>query len=193
MQRHKIYSVAEVTATALVHHLTPTVKKALSALGYKPMGRGIFQCNSAFSSYLISIEDLPDELAPEELQIFSNPARRQRVFLSCLGKGTKKPIMDTLIDLYESEVIKLMAPLNIRPESMPKFIKALGKEKVIAALSKEDILAALSQDDVIAAMGEEETLKALLAKLGRKRLHKMIDQINSNGSSKRRSTKLRAN
>ncbi len=193
MQKHKIYAVAEVTATAIVHHLTPAVMAALPALGYKPAGRGIFRCESAFLSYLIAIEDLPDELAPEELQVFSNPVRRQRVFLSCLGKGAKKTIMDTLIDLYESAVIKLMAPLNIRPESMPKFIKALGKEKVIAALSKKDILAALSQDDVIAAMGEKETLKALLAKLGRKRLHKMIDQINRNDAAKKQSTKSRAN
>ncbi len=180
MQRHKIYSVAEVTATAIVHHLTPAVIAALPALGYKPAGRGIFRCDSAFVSYLISIEDLPDELAPEELQVFSNPQRRQQVFVLCFGRREKKPILDTMFDLYESEVNKLMALYDIKPKSMRKYIEAMGREKVIAALRKDELLAALSQEDVIAAMGEEELLKSLLTKLGRKRLQKLLDQIGRN-------------
>lgn len=46
-------------------------------------------------------------------------------------------------DHYEGVVVELMSLLNVRPESMPKYIDALGREKVIAALSKEDMVAAL--------------------------------------------------
>ncbi|MCI0690817.1 hypothetical protein L0337_02300 [candidate division KSB1 bacterium] len=185
MQRHKIYSVAEVTATAVVHHLTPAMIAALPALGYKPAGRGILRCDSAFVSYLISIEDLPDELAPEELQVFSNSKRRQRVFLASLGKREKKSLMDTMFDLYESEVNKLMALYNIKPKSMRKFINALGKEKVIAAIRKEEMIAALG--------GKERLLKLLLADMNPEQRQKILAQFNGNGAAKRRSTKARAN
>jgi len=89
MQKRAIYSVTEITATAVVHHLTLALQKALPALGYRPVSPGIFRCDSVFPSYLISLEDLPDELVPEELQLFSNSARRKRVFLSCFGKKRK--------------------------------------------------------------------------------------------------------
>ena len=42
--------------------------------------------------------------------------------------------MDTLVDLFESEVTKLMALLDVKPESMGKYIDALGREKVLAAI-----------------------------------------------------------
>jgi hypothetical protein len=61
--------------------------------------------------------------------------------------------------------------LNIREESMPKYIKALGKKRVIAALSKEDM---------IAAMGEEEVVRLLVAKLGRERLQEMLERVSKN-------------
>jgi arginyl-tRNA--protein-N-Asp/Glu arginylyltransferase len=201
MQKRKIYSVAEITATAVVHHRAPTLQKELSALGYRPVSPGIFQCAAAFPSYLISLKDLRDELVPEELQVFSNSARRQRVFLSCFGRKEKKPIIDTMLELYESEVKKLMALYNIKQKSMRQYVEALGKEKVIAAirkdehlaaLSKRDLLAALRQEDVIAAMGEEKVLKSLLAKLGRERMQKLIDQIHGNGASRRQSSKSKA-
>jgi hypothetical protein len=102
--------------------------------------------------------------------------------------------MDTLIDLYESEVIKLMAPLNIRPESMPKFIKALGREKVIAALSKKELLAALSKEDMITALGgKERLLKLLLADMNPEQRQKILAQFNRNGAAKKQSTKSRTN
>jgi len=97
--------------------------------------------------------------------------------------------MDAMLDLYESEVKKLMALYNIKQKSMRQYVEALGKEKVIAAirkdehlaaLSKKDLLTALRQEDVIAAMGEEKVLKSLLAKLGRERMQKLIDQISRN-------------
>ena len=217
MQKQAIYAIAEVTATAVVHHLTPEVIAALPALRYKPVSSGIFRCDSSFESYIISIEDLPDELAPEELQVFSNSARRQKIFLSCYGKTRKEPIIDALVDLYESEVIKLMTPLNVRPESMPKFIKALGKEKVIAALikdkelpaqrkkqllaalskkqllaalSKKELLAALTEDDMISALGGKEyLLKSFLASYKPEQLQKLLAQPHRNGASRRQSAK----
>jgi hypothetical protein len=210
MEKHEIYSITEVTATAIVHHLTSTVMEALPALGYRPVDQGIFRCDSALASYLISIEDLPDELVPEELQVFSNPKRRQRVFLSCFGKEEKKPILDTLFDLCESEVLKLMALYNVKPESMPKYIKALGKEKVLAAISKEDhlsalskkdllsalskkdLLSALSEEDIIAVLrGKEHLLKSYLASLRPKQRQKVLAQIRQDGASKRRNSKSR--
>jgi hypothetical protein len=201
MQKHEIYSVAEITATAVVHHLTPTVIAALPALGYKPMSQGIFQGDSAFVSYLISIEDLPDELTPEELQVFSNARRRQRVFVLCFGRRAKKPILDTIFDLYESEVNKLMALYDIKPKSMRKYIEAMGREKVIAAFRKEELMAALSKKDLMAALskkdmitalgGKQRLLKSLLSGLKPRERQKILAQINGNGASNRQSAGAR--
>jgi hypothetical protein len=140
---------------------------------------------SAFVSYLIAIEDLADELVPEELQVFSNPQRRQKVFVLCFGKREKKPIMDTIFDLYESEVNKLMALYDIKPKSMRKYIEAMGKEKVIAAIRKEEMIAALG--------GKERLLKLLLADMSSEQRQKILAQFNRNGAAKKRNTKSRAN
>ncbi len=112
----------------------------------------------------------------EELQIFSGTERRKKLFVAAIDRISQKPLLDTIIDLYESEVLELMALLDVKPESMPKYIEALGKEKIIAALNKTDMLAALNKEDMLAALSDEELLaafkkkehllKALLASLG---------------------------
>ncbi len=178
MFKQGIYAIAEVTATAIVHHLTAPVLEALPALGYEPVNKGVFKRKSDLASFLISIEDVPDELVPEELQVFSNAARRKRVFLACFDDPNKRPLLDAITDLYEKEVIALMTPLNIREESMPKFIDALGRERVIAALSKEELMAALSEDDLLTALQrKEQLLKSLLAKMEPEKLRKLIAEV----------------
>jgi hypothetical protein len=195
MEKHEIYSASEVTATVIAHHLTPTVMAVLPVLGYKRIRKGIFRRQySAFATYLISIEDLPDERVPEELKVFPNPQRRRQVFLSCVGKKAKQPIMDALTDLFESEVFRLMALYNYPQSKVKKFVKALGREKVAAALSKEDHLAALSEKDLIVALrGKERILKALLADLKPEQRQKLLAQNSRNGASRRQNGKSRSN
>ena len=195
MEKQKIYSFADVTATAIVHHLTPVVSTRLLALGFKSTTTaGVYKCDSLLPMFLISFEDAPEKLMPDELLVFSNAKRRQKVFLSSIGKKEKDPLIETLADLYENEVIKLMA-LHIRKESMPKYIRALGKDRVLAALStgdllsglskgdllsglsKGDLLSALSKEEIAAALGEEEMLELLLAKIGREQLLERLDQL----------------
>ncbi len=196
MFKEGIYAIVEVTATALVHHLSASVLEALPALGYEPLSRGIFKRKSDLVSYLISIEDLPDELLPEELQVFSNAARRKQVFLSCYDDPNKRSLLDTITDLYEKEVVEFMATLNIREESMPKYIDALGRQRVIAAFSKEELMAALSKEELMAALSKEEhiaalseddlltalqrkeqLLKSLLAKMEPEKLRKLMAEV----------------
>ncbi len=93
--------------------------------------------------------------------------------------------MDTMFDLYENEVNKLMALYDIKQKSMRKYIEAMGKEKVIAALSKEDMIAALG--------GKERLLKLLLADMNPEQRQKILAQFNRNGAAKKHSTKSRAN
>jgi len=191
MEKHEIYSIAEVTATIIAHHVPPAVRRALPALGYKRLRKGIFKCrHSGFACYLIFIEDLPDELVPEELQIFSNPKRRERVFLSSFGKKTKRPLMDAMKELYESEVLKLMALYNFEPSFVRKVVKTIGKKKLSAAFSKEDHLAALNKKDIIAALGgKERLLKALIADLSLEQRQKLLLQSSRNGAAKRQNGK----
>ena len=182
MQKHEIYGVAEITATIIAHHLTPAISAVLPALGYRSIRKGIFRCKySAFATYLISIEDLPDERIPEELKVFSNPNRRKQVFLSCVGKKAKQPLMDALTDLFESEVLKLMALYNYPQSKVKKFVQALGKEKVAAALSEKDIIAAVR--------GKEHIIKALLADLKPEQRQKLLLQSSRNGAAKRQNGK----
>jgi hypothetical protein len=197
MARQHLTNVSEVTVTALVHHLSSRVQEALPGFGFAPRARGIYQCDAGIAPYVISLIDLPDELIPEELQAFTDAMRRQRLFLSCLGNKEKAPIVETIFDLYESEVRKIM--LNIREESLKnilsavgekkiisalgeeRVISALGKQKLQAALNKEDHLAALSHEDLVAAMlGNEQLLKLLLAKLDPAQLRKMLEEKNRN-------------
>jgi hypothetical protein len=203
MEKHEIYSVAEVSATVIAHHLTSAVIAVLPALGYKRIRKGIYKRQySAFATYLISIEDLPDERVPEELKVFSNPQRREQAFLASLGKKEKRPIMDALNDLYESEVSKLMGFYDAKPSTVRKYVNAIGKEKVVAALSKDDLIAALSKKDLLSALsekdiiaairGKERILKALLADLKPEQRQKLVGQRSRNGASKRQNGKSRA-
>ncbi len=196
MMKNNLRKVTDMTLTALVHHLNPTVVEALPELGYKPMSKGIFQRDSDMVSYLIVFEDLPDEVTPEELQAFSNPASRQKVILAELAKGRSTPILEAILELYESEVQKM---IDIKEETLVRLLKGVNQEKLIAAISKtveqdkllsafnkedmlKQLLASFSKEDMIAAFGEGDVMKLLQAKLGSDELRKMLDQINGNKS-----------
>ncbi|MCI0694325.1 hypothetical protein L0337_20245 [candidate division KSB1 bacterium] len=177
--RNSIVEFSEVTVTALVHHLTSGIEKALPKMGFKPIVQGIYRRDSDMPAYLISFIDLPDELLPEELQAFSDSVRRQHLFLSCLGNKEKAPIVETIFDLYESEVKKIM--LNIREESLRNVLSVVAPERIIAALGEEKIIAALGNEKVITAlMQNEQLLKALLAKLDPEQLRKMLEEKSRN-------------
>lgn len=209
MMKNNLRKVADMTVTALVHHLTPTVVEALPELGYKPTGKGIFRRDSDMVSHLISFDELPDEVTPEELQAFSNPARRQPIILSQLASGRPSPILEAIFELYESEVQKM---IDIKEETLVRLLKGVNQEKLIAAISKtveqdkllsafnkedmlkqllsafnkeemlKQLLASFSKEDVIAALGDGDVLRSLQAKLGPDQLRKMLDQINGNQS-----------
>jgi hypothetical protein len=119
-------------------------------------------------SDVICYGDLPEHVLPEELQAFTNAARREKVFLSSLGRQEKSRLVETIFDLYESEVKRIM--LNIREESLknileavglPKIVAALGEEKVISLLGEERVISALGEERVISALGEEKVISAL--------------------------------
>lgn len=206
MVKHDVPRVPHVTLTALAHHVAPKLRAAMPDLGFLPEEvPGVYLRNSDMVSYVISISELPDEIAPEELLAFSDPIRRTRTFLACLDDEEKRPIVETITDLYESEVLKIMVQLNVKPESMDKFIDALGREKIIAALGRkeemmekmleavgrekviaalgrkeevmDEMLETLGHEKILAAFGKEELLRQLLAEFGPEQLHKMIDQI----------------
>jgi len=132
---------------------------------------------------------------PDELQAFSNPVRRQPIILNELNRGQTSPLLEAFLDLYESEVLKLMA---IRQETINRMIEALGREKILstfhledilaafrkedllAAFRKEDLLAALRKEDHLAALSKEDMVQWLLAKVGSEQLSKIFNQGNSN-------------
>lgn len=97
MARQHLANVSDVTVTALVHHLTSGVKKELRRFGFKPKAHGIYWRDADMVAYVISFVDLPDELLPEELRVFSDPTRRQQTLLACLGKKEKAPIVETAL------------------------------------------------------------------------------------------------
>lgn len=188
MAKQGIFNVAEVTCTALVHNLSPTVLEALPVLGYKQIGKDIYRCGLYLLSYVIAFGDPPDESMPEELRVFSNPARRQSIILSQLRREQPTQLLQVILDLYESEVLKLM---TVKPETIERFIQTLGREKILstfrkedllAALHKEDLLAALREEDLLAAFSKEKLLRQMLAELGPDQLRKMIDEISRNKS-----------
>jgi hypothetical protein len=125
-------------------------------------------------SYLIVFEDLPDELTPEELQAFSNPARRQPIILSQLASGQSNPILEAIWDLYESEVHKM---ITLKEETLDRLLKGVDQEKLIAAITRT-----VGQEKLLAAFNKEEILRQMLAELGPDQLRKMLDQINGNKS-----------
>jgi hypothetical protein len=168
MELNRIYKIREVTLAALVHHLTPAVLNILPTLGYVPTAKGVYQqIPSAMESRLICFSELPDEQTPEELRAFSNPARRQPIILSELEGRKLTPLLEAILELYESEVFKIMA---VKQETIKRYIEALGRENFFAFFNKEDHLAALGKE-------KEEVLKYFLAELGPDQLKQMIDQI----------------
>jgi len=198
MELKRIYTITEVTLTALVHHLTPAVLKVLPTLGYLPMGKGIYhQIPSAMESRLICFEELPDEVTPEELRAFSNSERRLPIILSHLQRGKLTPLLEAILELYESEVFRIMA---VKQETINRYIEALGREKFLAAfnkedhlaalrkedlltaLRKEDLVAALSKEDHLAALSQEDMLGELLARLGYNQLQRLL-AMNSHNKS----------
>jgi hypothetical protein len=172
MELNRVYTIREVTLTALVHHLTPAVLNVLPALGYLPTGKGVYQqIPSAMESRLICFGALPDEVTPEELRAFSSPARRQPIILSELERGKLTPLLEAILELYESEVFKIMA---VKQEIIQRYIEALGPEKFLAVLKKKDIVATLRKEDHLAALSKEDLVAALskedlLAALGKEK------------------------
>lgn len=92
MEKQGIYDVADLTLTALVHHLSAEVLEILPKLGYRQIEKDIFRRDGDMVSYLIAFEDLPDKLTFEELQAFSNSTQRQSIILSELERGQSSPI-----------------------------------------------------------------------------------------------------
>lgn len=180
MAKHNIYSIAEVTLSAVVHHLSAAVLNVLPVLGYKLIEPGIFRRDSDMVSYLIATEDLPDEVTPEELQIFSTPARRQKIILSQFLLNRSTPILETVFDLYQSEVLKM---IDVKPEFIDKMIETLGHEKLIAALQRtmgaDKLLAAFSggdQDKLIAALSQTGARDKLLAAFSKEELLSVLSK-----------------
>jgi hypothetical protein len=162
MEKKRWYAVEEVTTSAIAHHLTPNLFEALPSLKYATVAQGTFKCDAPVVSYIFSLADLQEELLPEELLIFSNAKRRQRVFLSNFQNREKKTLLETIIDLYKNEAIILMEQLGIKPESMRSFIDAIGVDKVTNVLSKEERLKDMSREEIISAMGGRESLLRML-------------------------------
>ena len=187
MIRHHLQSPTEVTLTALVHHLPSATRNILPQYGFQFMAPGIYRREQDALTYLIVFNETADELIPEELRAFTDRRRRLQTLIGSLSNFHKTSLIETILDLYESEVKEAM--LNVRDEavrnilsvlSTQKIVALIGKEEVAKEFSKEDFLKALSQDDMISAMGPEETLKALIAKLGAEQVQKMIGQIRPN-------------
>ena len=126
---------------------------------------------------MIAFGDPPDESMPEELRVFSNPAHRQSIILSQLSSGQSNPLLQAILELYESEVFKLM---SVKPEMLERFVQAFGKEKILSTFRKEDILATLNKEDLLAALSNDDMLNKLLVNLGPDQLYKKIEQASRN-------------
>jgi len=182
MESNRIYTIREVTLTALVHHLTPAVLNVLPALGYVPLEKGIYyQFPSAMESRLICFGDLPDERTPEELRAFSSPARRRPIIMSELERGKSTLLLEAIFELYQSEVYKIMA---LKQETIQRCVEAVGREKFLAVFNKQDHLAALSKEDHLAALSKEKegVLQYFLAELGPDEFQRLIAKISRNKS-----------
>jgi hypothetical protein len=149
----------------------------LPVLGYKQIGKDIYRCDLHMLSSVIAFGDPPDESMPEELRVFSNPARRQSIILSQLVSGQPSPLLEAILDLYESEVFKLM---SVKPEMLERFVQTFGKEKILSTFRKEDILATLNKEDLLAALSNDDMLNKLLVNLGPDQLYKKIEQASHN-------------
>lgn len=164
MSKHGLVNPSEVTLTALVHHLPSKTLEALPKLGFATKAQGIYWRDAEPVAYVISFTDLPDELVPEELRIFCDAARRRQTFLACLGDEEKAPIVETIIDLFESEVKNIM--LKIREETLRNILSVVDEKRIVAALGEEKIISALGKKKIVAALKKlpvEDRLKGLPA------------------------------
>ncbi len=186
MEQRQVHEVEQVTATVIAHHLPATVRVALPALKYRRVHKGVYKSRSAFDSYLLDLSELPEALTPEELQIFTNRARREKVFLLRMDDPKKQALVDAMNDLYQSEVKKLMVYLDAKQKKVKRYVDIIGRKRVaaalpkeehLAALSKKDLLSALSKKDIVAAMGDDETLRLVYTKMGRERFLKKVEEI----------------
>ena len=186
MMKHAVESPKQVTLTALVHHLPRAVLKALPEYDFEPAGKGIFCRRSHPVSYVIVLKDVPDELLPEELQVFSNPERRMRALLAALRKGGNSPIVEAILNLYESEVEQIMT----REALAQKLVKIVGEKKILALLDKEKVMKSLNKEDHLRALGKEglltvlsrneQLLKTAMAKLKPEKRRKIFDAADRN-------------
>lgn len=159
MSKQSLITVSEVTATALVHHLPAKIREALPQMGFVLQSKDVYRGELGVTAYVICYADLPEQLVPEELQAFTSSARREKVFLSALGRREKNPLVETIVDLYESEVKKIM--LNIREESLKNILEAVGLPKIVSVLGAERVISLLGEDRFISALGEEKVISAL--------------------------------
>jgi len=159
MAKFGLEEVGDVTLTALVHHLTPRVQKALPKFGFFEVTPNIYRRDSDMVAYVIAFGDLSDEMLPEELQAFTNRDRRRQLLLSSLGNKKKSPIVETILDLFESEVKNIM--LNIREKSLKNILSAVGDKKIVSTLGAKRVVSALGKEKFISALGEEKVISAL--------------------------------
>jgi len=159
MAKSGLENVREVTLTALVHHLTPQVQEALPKFGFELKAPNVYRRDSDMEAFVIAFADLPDELLPEELRAFTSPARRQQLFVSCLGDQEKISIVEVITDLFASEVKKIMQYL--REESLKTILSAVGEKRIISALGEKNVISALGEENVISALGEEKIISTL--------------------------------
>lgn len=177
MEQHRVYQAEHVTATVIAHHLPAAVRAALPALKYRRVRKGVYKNRSAFESYLLDLSELPETLSPEELQIFTNSARREKVFVARIDDPNQQALVDVLYELYKNEVKKLMPYLDAKQKKVKRHVDIIGHNRVAAALPKEAHLSALSKKDIINLKGDKEALRAILAKMGREKLLETIDEI----------------
>jgi hypothetical protein len=159
MAKFGLEEVRDVTLTALVHHLTPKVQKALPKFGFVEVMPNIFRRDADMVAHVIAFGNLPDEMLPEELQAFTNRDRRRQLLLSSLGNKKKSSIVETILDLFESEVKNIM--LNIREKSLKNILSAVGDKKIVSTLGAKRVVSALGKEKFISALGEEKVISAL--------------------------------
>ena len=173
MAQKQLTAVPQVTVTALVHHLSAAVKAVLPQFGFESISKGIYRRDADMVGYVIIFSELPEEFLPEELRAFTDSEKRRQTLLACLSDYEKAPIAETIFDLYESEVKKLMP--KMREETLlrilsfvppQKFVAALGAEKVISLLGDKRIISTLGDKRILSALGDER----IVAALGQKRI-----------------------
>ena len=175
----------------MVHHLPVSIFAALSKLDFVEKAKGVYQRDSKPVAYVISFTEVPDELVPEALRVFCDAARRRQTLLSCLGNQEKAPNVETIFDLFESEVKHIM--LNIREETLRNVLSVVDNKKIISALGEERIISALGKEKIIAAFKKlpiEDQLQgtpteALLKSLSAEKIAAYVKKLRKKNSKKK--------